>query len=576
MILGGKRLVCWVPAVLVVAVGVSALRAAVSAPAAAPPRASPPETAKALEPADILARARSAVVVVLAQDAKGEKISQGSGFIASAEGLVVTNWHVVGGASTAVVKQENGAFCPVEGVVAWDAKRDFAILKIAGKGVATIAMGDSDKVRQGDRVLVLGSPQGLENTASEGIVSAVRELPGGQKLLQMTAAISQGSSGGPVLNAEGRVVGIASFMVRQGQSLNFAVPINEIKPDIKAGRATPLAEAGLPSATGTAEALVLQGLRALPEDESAPGARAKFEAALALFREALAKRPDYADAHFGVGCCMAKLGRSEEAAEAFKQVIRIKPDYAEAHLVLGSIYGKLGRWQEAADAFKQAIRVKPECADAHLGVGICTATLGRWQEAAEALKQVIRIRPEDAEAQLLLGAAYGSLGRWEEAADAYKQAIQIKPDYAEAHYLLGVAYLWELGRWQEAAEAFKQAIRIKPDYAEAHYHLGVAYAKLGRYQDEIEEHKQAIRIKPDYAEAHSKLGAGYLVLHRYQDGIEEFRQAIRIKPDYAEAHLGLGVAHLALGDPGAALDEYKILKDLDPNLAAELFKLLYP
>jgi tetratricopeptide (TPR) repeat protein len=487
MMLPVKRLVCWGVLALLLAVSVGSGRAAATESRGAPGKASAPEVSKALDLADIIARARPAVVVVLAQDAKGEKVSQGSGFIVTPDGLVVTNWHVVGGASTALVKQESGAFYPVEGVVAWDAEHDFAILKIAGKGLATVRMGDSDKVRQGDRVLVLGSPQGLENTASEGIVSAVRELPGGQKLLQTTAAISEGSSGGPILNMQGEVIGIASFMLIKGQNLNFAIPINDVEPKVKMGKVTPLAEADLPSATGSAEALFLEGLRAVPADESAPGARAKFEAALALFLKAVDKRKDYWDAWFGIAYCLDGLGRYQDAIEAYRQAIRIKPDVADAYSDLGAACGRLGRYQEAVEAFQQAIRIKPDLAEAHYNLGI----------------------------------AYGELGRWPEAVAEYKEAIRLKPDLA-AHYNLGVAY-GKLGRYQEAVDAYKQAIRVKPDLAEAHNNLGVAYANLGRYQEAIEAFKQAIRIKPDLAAAHCALGLTHLILGDRGAALDEYK-----------------------------------------------------
>jgi hypothetical protein len=211
MMLPVKRLVCCALLALLLVVSTGAGRATATESGGAPGKARAAEGSKALDLADIIARARPAVVVVLAQDAKGEKIRQGSGFIVTPDGLVVTNWHVVRGASSALVKRERSwGFDTVEGVVAWDAEHDFAILKIdgnrlatmpedivpirggfmriAGKGLATVPMGDSDNVRQGDRVLVLGSPQGLENTASDGIVSAVRELPGALLFIQSASA----------------------------------------------------------------------------------------------------------------------------------------------------------------------------------------------------------------------------------------------------------------------------------------------------------------------------------------------------------------------------------------------------
>jgi tetratricopeptide (TPR) repeat protein len=201
---------------------------------------------------------------------------------------------------------------------------------------------------------------------------------------------------------------------------------------------------------------------------------------------------------------------------------------------------------------------------------------GVHQDYKEAVKCYRKAAEKgNAEAYYNLGHTYGSLGRWQDAIEALKRAIRIKPDYAEAHRFLGFAYGFYLGRYQDAIESHKQAIRIKPDFAMAHYNLGVAYAKLGRWQDMVEAYKQIIRIKPDLAEAHNSLGFAYGKLGRYQDAIEFCKQAIRLKPDYAEAYLGLGITYFITGDKGSALEEYKILKTLDAELANELFNMIY-
>jgi tetratricopeptide (TPR) repeat protein len=170
------------------------------------------------------------------------------------------------------------------------------------------------------------------------------------------------------------------------------------------------------------------------------------------------------------------------------------------------------------------------------------------------------------------------LGRYVEAVVAFRQAIRIKPNVAEAHYCLGVAYgkLPEhFGYETDMLEAFKQAIRIKPDYVAAHNNLGVTYGQMGRHKEAIEAFKQAIRIKPDDADGHYNLGWSYTKLGRYVEAIEACKQAIRIKPDFAEAHYFLGLGYLITKDRGSALEQYKILKNLDNNLANQLFNRIY-
>ena len=200
---------------------------------------------------------------------------------------------------------------------------------------------------------------------------------------------------------------------------------------------------------------------------------------------------------------------------------------------------------------------------------------GRYQEAVGHLRAALALDPTLYPAHCCLGCTYGSLGRWQESVEECKQAVRLKPDDADAHHNLGVAY-GKLGRYQEALASGKQAIRLKPDGAEAHYLLALAYLSLGRDQEAIPAYQQAIRLKPDDADAHRGLGLAYAGLHRWQEAVAAYKQAIRLKPDDADTHHLLALAYLFLGDRSAALEEYRILKDLDPSLAGQLFDLIYP
>ena len=536
----------------------------------------------------LVKRVEPSAVVILTYDKQGGILGQGSGFFITMKGDVITNRHVLQGATRAEIKTAEGKVYPIMRVVAEDKEGDLIRVSLDIPPEAVHHLPVSTVVPEvGERVIVIGSPLGLQRTVSDGIVSAVRDIPEFGQIIQITAPISTGSSGSPVVNMKGEVIGVATFLVVEGQNLNFAIPakrveklapITEFSPSktllalqkkypVRKGQT--LTEWGAASAEewlASAEGLYSIGLRFLWAQD--------YKKALSHFEKAVEEKPRYAEAYFQIGYCKGNLGIWKEAAEAFKQAIRIKPDFAKAHLNLGVAYGNLGRYAEEIKASKQAIRIQPDYADAHFSLGVAYGNLGRWKEAVEAYRQAIRIKPDYADAHSNLSAAYGELGRWKEALKASKQAIRIKPDCPEAHCNLGVAY-GNLGRWEEALEASKQAIRIKPDYVDAHSNLGVAYGNLGRYQEEIEAYKQAIRIKPDDAVAHFNLALAYGDLERWKEAVEASKQAIRIKPDYAEAHCNLGVAYLSLGDSGSALKEYKILKDLDRDLANWLFNLIY-
>jgi Trypsin-like peptidase domain len=186
--------------------------------------------------------ALKSVASVVVYDKTDKAIGQGSGFFVDSEGKLVTNFHVIKMAASAVVKCADGGFYQVAGVLATDEKNDLAVLKVSGKDFKVLSLADSNAVRVGDKVLAIGSPLGLEETVSDGLISGIREIEG-VRVFQTTAAISPGSSGGALLNVHGQVVGVTAFQLTAGQSLNFAVPANYLKPLLAGGRVVPFTPA---------------------------------------------------------------------------------------------------------------------------------------------------------------------------------------------------------------------------------------------------------------------------------------------------------------------------------------------
>jgi S1-C subfamily serine protease len=173
--------------------------------------------------------ARGAIVtIVMANDDK--PIARGTGFLVTSDGAIVTNYHVIATGNVAVVKFADGSILPVDGILATDKVRDLAIIKIHGKTFRPLTIGNSDQIQVGEEVVAIGNPLGLELTVSNGILSGVRtDEKNSGKLLQITAPISHGSSGGPLFNMVGEVIGINAMFLEGGENLNFAIPINDAK-----------------------------------------------------------------------------------------------------------------------------------------------------------------------------------------------------------------------------------------------------------------------------------------------------------------------------------------------------------
>ncbi|MBA3457986.1 MAG: trypsin-like peptidase domain-containing protein [Deltaproteobacteria bacterium] len=189
-----------------------------------------------LTPKDIVQQSTDAIVRI---EAGGDKV--GTGFIVDKRGLVATNLHVVAGSSEIKVKLHDNSQYIVMQIAGIDPGRDLAVLQIKPtKPLSTLRLGDSDQMSAGDQVIAIGNPLGVfDYSVSSGLVSQVRAVcgpteekcpPGGLTLLQISAPISQGSSGGPLFNQFGEVVGVTTLIVAAGQSINFAVPGNYLKP----------------------------------------------------------------------------------------------------------------------------------------------------------------------------------------------------------------------------------------------------------------------------------------------------------------------------------------------------------
>ncbi len=165
-------------------------------------------------------------------------------------------------------------------------------------------------------------------------------------------------------------------------------------------------------------------------------------------------------------------------------------------------------------------------------------------------------------------------GRYEEAKQAYRQALQINPDSAEAHFGLGVAYD-ELGDTKYALRALKQAISLVPDFTDAHFRTGLIYDNLKKNKPALESFNNVIRTDPAHADAHYYAGKAYLGLRLKNEAQQAFENAIAIKPEFADAHYALGTIFVMVEDIAAAVDQYKILVNLESRRAAALFDLIY-
>ena len=181
-------------------------------------------------PQQIAKKALVSTVLIVMEDANGQPVSSGSGFFVG-RGIIATNLHVVEGLFNGYVKRVGmNKTYRIKSIVAMSSQQDLAILRVSDVGAPILPLGNSDKLQVGEPVYAVGNPKGyLEGTFTEGVVSGVREFQIGVRRIQISAQISGGSSGGPVLNGSGEVIGVAVSKLTEGQNLNFAIPSNYLK-----------------------------------------------------------------------------------------------------------------------------------------------------------------------------------------------------------------------------------------------------------------------------------------------------------------------------------------------------------
>jgi len=379
----------------------------------------------------LIKRIKPSTVIIFVYNDKGEFLKLGSGFFINQNGDVITNYHVIQGASSAEIKTADEKTYPITYIVAVDEQNDLIRLSvnIPSKSVYPLSLNKTIP-EVGERIIVYGSPLGLENTVSDGIVSAIRDIPDYGRIIQITAPISPGSSGSPVLNMNGEVIGIATFQMIEGQNLNFAIPSEKIV------------------------SLNLIREKKILTTEELFGQENKTE-----------KYSDYDEACEKALYFMEK--EDYEKALLYLEIAiktEISPSKEYLYLAIGLCNNELGNYAKAIEAYKQAIRIDPDLADAYYNLGLAYDELGFYKDAIEAYKQTIHINPDYASPFYSLGRIYSLNGLYKDSIEAYKQAIRIDPDYANSHLGLGLTYLF-IGDKNSALSEYKILKELDIDLA---------------------------------------------------------------------------------------------------------------
>jgi tetratricopeptide (TPR) repeat protein len=419
--------------------------------------------AAAALPEEVFERAAPTVVVVERLDAADKRNGFASGVVVG-PGRVVTSCHAVAG--TAAVQVRVGNQRLQSRLEYADRERDLCQLEVDELNRRAVRIVPATQLKVGQRVYAIGTPKGLELTLSEGLISSLR--PRARSfVIQTSAPMSRGSSGGGLFDDEGRLVGIAAFQYGSGQNLNFAVPASWV-PEVALRARASWARAGLEA---TAEQPL--GARALALMDIG-----NYEAAAQVAREWIRAAPTDALPRHALGRAYAGLKRSDDAVMALRSATRLKPEFTRAWLDLGTAYAATGDDDNALAAYSEAVRVDGQSAEARRGRAVALTALDRYDEAIEELHRAIDIdRTYDA-AWEALAVAHATEGRLDLAAAACRKGLKLNPQSAPLWYQFGLVQA-QRGQGVQAIQSYEETLRLQPDQPAAVYDLGVLYAQQG-------------------------------------------------------------------------------------------------
>src|SRR2546421_803340 len=341
---------------------------------------------------ELVRRVKPSVVSVLTYDLKGEPLISGSGFFVRA-GEVVTNMHVIKGAHRVEIHtlEGKGRTYPVAGALAIDDEADLALLKVEMPADRSRALTMTTAVPdEGEQIFVIGNPLRLEGSVSDGIVSAVREVPDLGRIIQVTAPVSHGNSGSPLFNMRGEVIGIVTVKVTNGQNINLALGVARINL-LPRGEVIPFDQIAARNKSTTQPEVLAELWYRGGIDSLWLG---NYDSALNYFETAANRNPRRPETWIQIGYCKVKQGRNEEAIRAYKRALQLRPDSAEAYNKLGDAYFFGGRFDEAIASYRQAARVQPDQPEAYYNLALAYLETGDRESAMAQSRTLESLAPD--------------------------------------------------------------------------------------------------------------------------------------------------------------------------------------
>jgi len=519
-------------------------------------------------PATIFRNAKPSIIFIIAGDNSGNPTVQGSGFIVGKD-RIVTNHHVVAGTSIAVAVFSDGASSPITSVVADSAAKDLIVLGTATGQRPALPLGDELALQQGDPVYAIGAPRGLELTLTDGIVSAFRNMDD-QFLIQSTAAIGHGSSGGPLFNNQGKVVGITSALISDTPGIYFSAGVGDLKRLLRNPQLLVLdfsewakRNADRPSNGSGDEAASSRATRASQIQQLIHNK--KFDEARTAIQALEAEEPDAAITHRLIGELDQKTGDAEGALRELQVSVEKDPSDASSQFYFAISLYYARRFDEALAHEVKSNELAPTASDAPL-LAVLYYSVRDYKQAEDMARKALRV---DAKAKMALsvmaGLAFHGLSTQQESWSAdVQQLASLDSDNFWVHISQGFDD-FKHSKVEEAKTAFKAAENdYFPDSAAylALARLYLSQSDFGHANDEI---KAGLVAVPDDQQL---LSLGIFVSLIARDNTEagrRFELLERSYPGTSEALSEGCLYYYGIGQSTSALPFCARLTEQTPN-----------
>ncbi len=290
--------------------------------------------------------------------------------------------------------------------------------------------------------------------------------------------------------------------------------------------------------------------------------------AISHYRRALEIAPTDADAYFNLGNALAIEGELQDAAEQLRSAIEIDSQFTEAHVNLGNVLVEMGELQEAERHYRRSTELEPGWVEAYNNLGLLAMAQDRREDGLALFRQSVEVDPDFADAHSNLASALQAKGEVEEALTHFRRAVELAPDSPVAHNDLGMA-LGALEQLDESAMHFRRATELEPAFVEAHNNLAMTSQSLGRPDDAIAQYREVLRLVKNPA-TYNDLGIALAQQddeRQRDEAVTRFRQAIALAPEFADAHANLATVLQQRGELDEAVAHFREAVRLTPDNA---------